>query len=111
MVWDDNRSDDTVPGIGHDIVAVDLTPLIACTRLLKVIGAIVDGLAAVPVIVVHVVSALPFLVLDILLLRMIVPLLLALIVVMVVLLGYDRERRAADAEKDACGKSFLEQND
>jgi len=106
---DDDRSDDTGGDGGHDVVAVDLTPLIAGTRLLKVIGAVVDGLAAVPVVVIHVVAVLPFLVLNVLLLLAVIVMLLGLIV-MVVLLSDGRERRATDAEEDARGESFLEQD-
>jgi hypothetical protein len=69
-----------------------------------VIGAVVDLLPAVPVVVIHVVAALPFLVLNVMLL-------LGMIVPVVVLLAYGHERSAADAEEDACGESFLEQND
>jgi hypothetical protein len=101
MPYDDG-SDDTGAGVGHDVVAVNLTPFVTGTRLLKVIGAVVDGLAAVPVVVIHVVAALPFLVLDVLLL-------LLGTVAVVVLLGCGCEGRAADAEEDACGESFLEQ--
>lgn len=77
------------------------------------IGAVVDLLTAVPVIVIHVVATLPFPVLDVLLLVMIVVtvvlLLPGVIVVMIVLLGHGEEWSAADAEEDACGESFLEQ--
>ena len=101
---------------------------------MKVIGAVVDLLTAVPVVVMHVVAALPFPVLDVLLLPAtivvtvtlllaivvvtvvlllaiivvtVVLLLLSMIVVIVVLLGCDGEGRAANAEEDACGDSFL----
>jgi hypothetical protein len=81
----------------------------------KVRGAVVDRLAAVPVVVIHVVAALPFLVLGVLALLggvvvVMVALLLGITVVMVVLLGYDGERRTTDAEEDACGESLLEQD-
>ncbi len=120
----DDGSNDTI-AVGHDVVAVNLTPLIAGARALKVIGAVVDLLTAVPVVVIHVVAALPFSVLDVLvplatiivtvgLVLLVVAvvtfalLLSSVIVVVFVLLGYDGERRAADAEQDACGKSLLE---
>jgi len=110
VLCDDDRSDDAAAGVRHDIVAVDLAPLITGTRLLKMIGAVVDGLAAVPVVVIHMVATLPILVLDVLLLGVIVLTVDLLRVMMVVLLGYKRERRATDAEEDACGESFLEQS-
>lgn len=96
---DDDRGNDAGAAVGHDVVAVNLTPFIACARPLKVTGAIVDLLTAVPVVVIHVVAALPFLVLNVVLLDMIVP--------VVVLLGH--ERSAANAEEEKCGESFLEQ--
>jgi hypothetical protein len=79
----------------------------------KVRGAVVDRLAAVPVVVIDVVAAFPLLVLDVLALVMIfvaIALLLGITVVMVVLLGYDGERRTTDAEEDACGESLFEQD-
>ena len=64
-------------------------------------GAVVDLLTAVPVVVIHAGAALPFLVLNVVLLGMIVP--------VVVLLAYGRERRATDTEEDACGENIFEQ--
>lgn len=79
---------------------------------MKVIGAVVDLPTAVPVVVIHAVTGLPFPVLDVLLLAVIVVtvVLLEMIFVAIVLLGYDCERRAADAEENACRENFLEQD-
>ena len=71
---------------------------------------VVDGLAAIPIVVIHVVTALPFLVLNILLLLAVIFMLLLGLIVMVVLLGDGREGGATDAEEDARGESFLEQD-
>ena len=71
---------------------------------MEVVSAVVDLLAAVPVVVIHVVAALPFLVLDVLLF------LPGMIVPVVVLLGCGCEGRAANGEEDACGESFVEQD-
>jgi hypothetical protein len=102
MPYDDG-SDHTGARVRHDVIAVNLTPLVARTGLLQVIGAVVDLLATLPVILVHVVAALPFLVLNVLLM-------LLSIVVMIILLGYGHQRRAADTKEDACGQSFLKQS-
>src|SRR5215469_610116 len=98
-----NDGADDAVAIGHNIVAVDMAPLIAFAWFGEVMGAVViDAFAAVPVVVFHVVAALPLLVTDILLL-------LVVFVVIVTILCDDRERSGADAEKDERGYCFFEQ--
>src|SRR5579863_2168729 len=50
---------------GQDIVAVNLAPLVAARRLLQVIGAVVDGLATVPILFLHAGALLPLFVADV----------------------------------------------
>ena len=98
---DDDRGDDAGGNGSHDIVAVNLAPLVAPGRLTKVIGLIVvNALATVPVIVVHVIALLPVVVADVLLI---------VGVVMFVLLREHGDRGAADSKKDGRCYGFLEQ--
>ena len=101
LLYDDG-ADDAV-AIGHDVVAVDVAPLVAFAWFGEVMGAVViDAFAAVPIVVFHVVAALPLLMADVLLL-------LVVVVVIVTILCGGHDRSGADAEKDERGYCFFEQ--
>src|SRR5215469_10940317 len=84
LLYDDG-ADDAV-AIGHDVVAVDMAPLIAFAWFGEVMGAVViDVFSAVPVVVFHVVAALPLLMSDVLLLLVVV-----VVIVTILCGGHDR---------------------
>ena len=88
----DDGSDDTGGDGGHDVVAVDLAPLIAARRRAEVIGApVVHALGATPVVGAHVVALSPVVVADVTLM---------IGVVIVIALRDGRERCAAKTEED-----------
>ena len=117
---------------GHDVVAVDLTPLVSGAGASEVVLVVVDALAAVPVLIAHVVAATPFLMADVLIaltvivlpvlalilplvvalvlaliVALVLPLVLAVVVVVVILLCEGGHGGGADERKDESGKGFL----
>lgn len=123
----DDGGDDPGGDGAKNEVAVDFTPLVAGRRTAEVIGAVVDALAAVPVLVAHVVATLPVVVADVVVVVAvvvfvasaavaIVPVvevlpvfaIVAVVVVTIVLLGEGRERGGAKAEKDQGRGGVLE---
>ena len=91
----DHYPGDHAVAVSHNVVAVDLTPFVALARSGKVMGLpVVDTFATVPVVIVHVVAALPFLVANVLLVLGVPA------VVMIVLLGESHQWRGEDAEQD-----------
>ena len=89
---DDYGGDDAGGDGCHDVVAVDLAPLIAAGRGAEVIALIVvDTLAAVPVFGAHMVALLPVVVVDVL---------LVVGIVVVVMLSERHEWGGTDAKKD-----------
>src|SRR4051812_5280476 len=72
---------------GKNVVAVNLAPLIASGRTAQAILAVVDALAAIPILMAHVVSAPPFPVLHVM---MVVSMIAVAVTVVVVILGKDR---------------------
>ena len=62
----DNQTDGAGGSASHHVVAVDLAPFIATRRRLEVVGVIVHGFAATPVLMLHLRALPPLFVLDVL---------------------------------------------
>lgn len=80
---DDGRNHACGDG-GENVVAVDLTPLVASGRAAQTILAVIDALAAIPVLVTHVVAPFPFPVFHVM---MVVAMIAVTVTVVVVILG------------------------
>jgi hypothetical protein len=93
VVRDHYRGDHAV-AVSLNIVAVDLTPFVAFARGAEVTGLIVvDAFTTVPVVVMHVVAALPLFVADVLLV-------MGVVVMIVAVLSRRDERGGAKGKKD-----------
>ena len=72
LTHDDRGVDDAV-GVGADVIAVDDSPFVAVGGTMEMVGApVIDPLAAVPVLMFHVITLAPLVVTNILLVLIIV---------------------------------------
>ena len=100
----DNQTDGAGGSPSHHVVAVDLAPFIATRRRLEVVGVIVHGFAATPVLMLHLRAALPLFVLDVLMVVLMVVVAGGggIVVVVVALIMIFLRERGSGAEK--CGE-------
>jgi hypothetical protein len=84
--YDDARDHACGDG-GKNVVAVYGAPLVASGRTAQAILAVIDALAAIPVLMAHVVAPFPLAVLDVM---MVVSMIAVAVTVVVVILGEDR---------------------